>query len=119
MPGLREISPFAFRISPFAQFFAFGTLSPFAANGAKIMRKAKEWNFKFLSWQSNDLLVLPMILDPYFKVSLLPADKLEMYTDRMVAEILKLKGGPTLPSNTEFDTTIVNNPFSGLMTAVA
>lgn len=49
----------------------------------------------------------------------MPPDKLQFFKDRIVSELLKLKGAPTLPLNDKDNVSVSNDPFSGLMTSVA
>jgi hypothetical protein len=74
--------------------------------------------FIFTGWEDNRFLTFPLILDPSFKLSLLPVEKWESYKDGMVVEILKLNG--TLESSEPPSVAITaKNPFFRLMNASA
>jgi len=54
-------------------------------------------------WETKNSLTISTILDPLFKASLLPQERLGEYKDQMIADILR-------KTNTSFDSSIVPGP---------
>lgn len=71
-----------------------------------------------LDWQNNRLLTFPNILDPSFKLSLLPESRWESYKNQIISELMNGDGTSELQSTSDLPPQAAN-PFARLMNSAS